>query len=789
MRPGALQSRVVTTTAPSFSTRSPGDRLVLTAVVFIWGFQAIVAQTLLLREGIILLSGSELAWGIILSAWLLGVAVGAVLGRWSVRRIAADTALALVLVALSFAVPACLWLLRGARPWLGVAPGEMVPPSGAAAAALLFITPVASLVGLAFPLACQVQGAAGAGALAGIYAVESLGALVGGAAFSFWAVEHLRPIQSAFVSGAATMATAALLLAAKRHHRIGAVVLAATAGVACSVAVHGGKPLDRRLVERRWRTIAPGQHLRDERESRYQNLALGQRDEQFTLFLDGQATAGFPDPYTFVPLAHFWMCQHPAPNRVLLLGGGAEGLLAEILKHPVEHIDYIEPDPQQIEIVQPWLPEADQAALTDPRVTVHSLDARYFIKTQRDRFDLVIARLAEPTSALRARFYTEEFYGELRRAMREGAVLCTTAAATPATLTAEAAEYVATLRATMRRHFSHVTVSWGDPALIIAATSPNLTSFESAELMRRYSQRGVVSSFFDPAWFRGATDWFDPAKIRQRASELDAAGVSLVCTDLRPIVYVQRLAIWERMTGGPSARTLDWLRSVRQSYVAVALFLMILATLASSRLTTCGKQGWAHGAVIVSMGTTGFATMALTIIWLFAFQNLYGFVYERIGWITALFMGGLVVGATWIRRRPVRDAMLAASLPLVLPLLGAVQGSTIAFRVVEWTVSAGVGVTGILCGAAFGLAGFVRATHLAERDKSKPLDQTAAAAGVVGADHLGACLGALLTGVLLVPVYGTVTAALLVTTLKLISALTLIGLRSSSRPSGTAVPI
>ena len=57
-------------------------------------------------------------------------------------------------------------------------------------------------------------------------------------------------------------------------------------------------------------------------------------------------------------------------------------------------------------------------ALNDPRVSVHHVDARYFVKTQRNRYDLVIARLPEPTSALRARLYTDEFYGELRRAMR-----------------------------------------------------------------------------------------------------------------------------------------------------------------------------------------------------------------------------------------------------------------------------------------------------------------------------------------------------------------------------------
>ncbi|MGB9624900.1 MAG: hypothetical protein ACPMAQ_08565, partial [Phycisphaerae bacterium] len=46
----------------------------------------------------------------------------------------------------------------------------------------------------------------------------------------------------------------------------------------------------------------------------------------------------------------------------------------------------------------------------------------------------------------------------------------------------------------------------------------------------------------------------------------------------------------------------------------------------------------------------------------------------------------------------------------------------------------------------------------------------ASAGSVVGADHAGACLGALLTGVLLVPVLGTTTAALSLAAMKALSA-------------------
>ena len=51
------------------------------------GFLALTAQGLLLRELVVGVAGDELALGVGLSAWLLGVAAGATAGRhWPARR-------------------------------------------------------------------------------------------------------------------------------------------------------------------------------------------------------------------------------------------------------------------------------------------------------------------------------------------------------------------------------------------------------------------------------------------------------------------------------------------------------------------------------------------------------------------------------------------------------------------------------------------------------------------------------------------------------------------------------
>ncbi|MCP4590221.1 MAG: hypothetical protein GY842_05735 [bacterium] len=774
-------------------------RLALGTLVLVYGVQAIVTQALLLREAVVLMFGSEFAWGVVLFAWLLGVSIGALAGGWTARGGRTEIRLVAVLLSLSAAMCVELWVFRGARAWLGVTSGELVPLAKSAVAALSFVTPVGALVGMGFPLACRIRDETALGrsaevehtqkpgrplgALGDVYALESAGGLVGGALFSFWAVEHLAPIETALLCAGLTAASCGGLLAATSSRRTGPVILFGLALAEMLAALLGGASLDRILVERRWRDLAPEYERCAELESRHQNLAVGRRGGQYTLYGDGQVAADFPDPYTFVPLAHFWMCQHPAPRCVLLLGGGAEGLLAEILRHPVERVDYVEPDPRQIEIIAPYLTDADRAALADERVSVHHVDGRYFVKTRRAQYDLVIARLPEPMSALRARFYTVEFYRELRRAMAPRAVVCLTVAAAPSELPPESGEYLASVRAGLAGYFPQVAVCWGDPAHVIAATDTGLASTDPATLAQRYTDRGVESPLFYPEWFEGATDWLDPDKLRYRAEELDAVRTVDVSTDLRPVAYVQRLVLWDHMTGGSGAGVIERLRSISLSKLCLGLALLGAITVILTRSRRRSADGWRAGATMLSIGTTGFATMALSVVWLFAFQNLYGYVYSRIGWIIAVFMGGLVVGcrlAAWRAQRMAPQgrtptslwgalaavdgalALLALSIPVVVPALGKLQSTPLTFVLVEWAVLSMVALTGVLGGAAFALAGSLQLTLTG--------DAARAAGGINAADHAGACLGALLTGIVLVPVFGTVTAALLLAGLKLTSA-------------------
>jgi spermidine synthase len=201
---------------------------------------------------------------------------------------------------------------------------------------------------------------------------------------------------------------------------------------------------------------------------------------------------------------------------------------------------------------------------------------------------------------------------------------------------------------------------------------------------------------------------------------------------------------------------------------ALAVWVAVLA-LWPMPVGSGGRLRWSS---LWAIGTMGLGGMALEMVLLYAYQSLFGHVYQMVGLVVGTFMLGLSLGGVWAmgaaqrpgasgaaacRRLQVLAAGMVAFAASVPPLIGLV-GKTAGGQV--WLIAM-VGVAGLLTGAQFPLAA---AVHLAVTRRTRR-----SAAAVEAVDHLGGCLGALLTGALLVPVWGTTSCCLGVAALGLSS--------------------
>ena len=794
-------------------------RSAILAAYFVLGAYAVCAQATLLREAQVLVLGSELSWGLVLAFWLVGVAVGATIsgrGHPASRPSAALGKFAAAGLLIPLALLAVVIFLRCVRSTLGVGPGEYVGPGTMFWVTLLATAPVSVWVGLAFPAASALVAlphgptAEKARAVGWVYLTESAGALAGGVLFSFVLVGRVGAVAMAMGGGILLALAVAWVIRCSGGPRWAAVLAVVLAILPSGYLASGlAHRTETATVRARWSSFAQGLDFVASADTRYQNVAIGRLADQFSLYSSGIVSATWPNPTDAAVEAHLAACEAPRPERILVLGGGgggAEGIITELLRHRPARIDLVTLDEKCFDLVRPYRTAPDGRALEDPAVRIHFADARRFVKrapAQGDRYDLVILAAAEPASALQARLYTEEFFAELSRAMSDDGVLAFSLSGSVGYWGPEAAHYVGSIVRPMERVFPNTLLAFGYPTHCYAARRAGVLTDSGTALAARYRARGVRSPHFDPIWFEGASDLLDARKRAGLRRALAAYPPAIENTDEHPAAALYHMRFWLKTSEAahpradrPATQRWDAFGALARLRIDWVLGAALAATLlAASWGLVRGRRGFRRAAVRWSVGTTGFASIAVEIILLYTFQTLYGYVYGMVGLVIGVFMAGLVLGSYLMNRRLARTgtdfcrqpglrtlvaldlaiAVFAALLVLVLAVLRA--------SAADWPVQAAtfllVAISGMLGGLVFPLAA---AVAMEERS-----GVARAAGAIAAADYVGACLGALATGVLLVPILGVSGACLAVAAVKGLSAL-FVGAAATWWPETSAQP-
>ncbi|MCR3923554.1 MAG: polyamine aminopropyltransferase, partial [Firmicutes bacterium] len=131
------------------------------------------------------------------------------------------------------------------------------------------------------------------------------------------------------------------------------------------------------------------------------------------LVLDGKIQSSEYDEYIYhETLIQPAMTIHPAPKNVMIVGGGEGAVLREILRHPtIEQIVMVDIDREVVELCKEYLPQWSQGAFENPKVQVHYMDARKYLKKTDEIFDIIFMDLTEPLDdGPSYLLFTKQFY-------------------------------------------------------------------------------------------------------------------------------------------------------------------------------------------------------------------------------------------------------------------------------------------------------------------------------------------------------------------------------------------
>ncbi len=681
------------------------------------GFAATVSQAVLVREGMAALGGSELSWTIVMTLWLVAMAVGARIGAHArARWVGALGPFLLVVFSMVGTV-----VLRAAPALAGSSPGEAAAGWAVPWVWLAAVVPAAMLGGWAFPVLASGLTHAGP---ARAYALEAIGALSGGLVFTF----VLAPLGSA----AALLAAAGvcLALALSRIRWLALLVL-----VGCAAAAW---PSGRMLARAEWRWAQRAGHVLAWKETHHERLELGS-GPPLTLYGDGRLLATYPDPYQVSIRGNLLMLLHPDPHNVLIVGGVANGMIEVLLRHPLNRLMVVSDDPELPGILGRWYGDGLAQALGNGRVEVSHADPVRAVLSGGP-WDLMLLLDPDPATLRSNRTRTVAFFRRCRRALRPGGRVVVRTGVSDIYQGGAAGRLLSVLASTLRSVFSYVAGVPGNHVVLVAGDEPLHDVDDPVILARRWERRGVEDPIFVPQMLPMLVPPERAAELNrflaERSAPVNRAG--------RPEAVLPAMA---RVEGRGQRRIVRWLlalatlpRRVLAFGGGLVVLLTLVAGLGSRRRT---------GEVVA--GAAGAAAMGWWFLLLASWQASRGSVYGEIGALSAAFMAGAAAGALFAARWEAPERMVP-----VLLSAGSVLSAVIATPLVlRWPgplVPALLAGGGAIAGAIFpGAARLLGGAHV----------QRASGKGF-SADEVGAAAGALLAGALL-PVAGHAWFALLLT--------------------------
>lgn len=737
------------------------------ALTFFTGFYGITLQSAIIREILVVSFGSKLCLGLTLSGWLCGISIGAFLaGKIKSKKSEKYILPSLIFMPLS-SFPVIL-AIRYARIFLGVEPGEYIPFVTLLLISIILISTASFFVGFTFPLFCMMKKFAipeKENSITTIYTAEAAGSLAGGCFYTFLFIIYFSTFETLMFLNVSAFLLLALLYPAISHVKRNKFrqllfgVIAILFFIPLVTGISTG--ISSFSIEKRWQSLAGDIQFVESADTKYQNISIGRNSGQYNIYLNGLYSFSFPDKYGASLTGNFIMNEHPNPKKILLIGDGLSGIVETMLLYPVERIDYIELDPHLIKLITKYAPQESLRVMADNRLHIYNTDGRYFIKESQEHYDIIFSNLPDPSNAMINRMFTEDFFREAKEKLNNGGIFVTSISSQSTYFAGKQLLYAASVYNSLKGVFKNIVAAPGEKMFLMGGDSQSSPTSDISQLAERFKARDIKDTYFTPYHFNLL---LQPERVAFTKSKLSSSSALAANTDMAPVTYLYNLMLWDFYSVKGRgitffAKFAEFLRNVKFIWYCAILFIFfsvrLLYILFNRRKNIINETSFNTKSAIF---ITGFSGMALSIILLFSFQSIFGYLYSFIGIIIALFMGGLTVGGFAGRKysggliecqgaialNQLLIMFFIIVLPQILKSFIAMEARNIIMQ--EFAYLTLIPVSGFLTGIQFPLSGRILSLLGLSIQKS--------ASAVDNMDHLGAFFGAIATGVILVPILG-----------------------------------
>jgi spermidine synthase len=212
------------------------------------------------------------------------------------------------------------------------------------------------------------------------------------------------------------------------------------------------------------------------------------------LVLDGDTQSAALDEHIYhESLVHPACAAHGRAQRALILGGAEGASLRELLRAPgMRKVTMVDIDGEVVAACRKYLPEWSAGAFDDPRAELIVGDAKAYVESTSERFDVVIGDLTEPLEDSPSfGLHTVEFYRRIRDILAPGGIYALQASMAGPHNHQTHARMVATLRSAFESVYPYAQyvpafdTQWG---FALCGASTDALSEAAASTAERYAK-------------------------------------------------------------------------------------------------------------------------------------------------------------------------------------------------------------------------------------------------------------------------------------------------------------
>jgi spermidine synthase len=418
-----------------------GSRTAVYVAVALSGLAALGAEVVWTRILSLLFGGTVYTFSIIAGAFLFGLGLGSAVGAWLARDAQRPgMLLAGCQAGVAIAVAWGAALITRAFPYWPIDPALAPSPwfnfQIDTLRAFIAVTPAACFWGASFPLALAAAGSRAedpARLVGGIYAANTIGAVIGALIFSLLIIPAFGTQDAQRILIWTALAASLVLLAwttpadartpSGRRAAMALAALPIAAGAAASVAP---VPPDVIAYGRQIATFK-GANFLYQGEGLNSSIAVSESEggvRNFHVSGKVEASTEVHDMRLQRLLGHMSALMHPDPKSVLVVGFGAGVTAGSFVLHPgVTRIVICEIEPLIPRMVAPYFSKENYDVVSDPRVEIVYDDARHYILTTNEKFDVITSDPIHPWVKGAASLYTKEYFELVKSHLNPGGVV------------------------------------------------------------------------------------------------------------------------------------------------------------------------------------------------------------------------------------------------------------------------------------------------------------------------------------------------------------------------------